>query len=158
VIRGGAGGLAEAPPSGAPATGLTAGQAAAICFRPGTVAQASEFRRAQTRDRGLLGVRAAALRVIGDHLGLSSAELLTRLREGKSLADIAEAQRSSATGLEQAILAGAKARLEGAVVTGRLSVEREQAILDRLESKLPDLVSQSWRGGAARRAKARWRA
>ena len=46
------------------------------------------------------------------YLGLTQEQLLTQLRDGKSLADIAKAQGKSVDGLKQAILADLTADLK----------------------------------------------
>jgi hypothetical protein len=50
-----------------------------------------------------------------DFVGLSRAELLARLREGKSLAQIAEAEGKSVDGLKHAIEAALTARLDAMI-------------------------------------------
>jgi ribosomal protein S4 len=86
-----------------------------------------------------------------DYLGLTPQALREQLRAGKSLAQIATGQGKSADGLEQAILANVKTRLDKAVAAGRISAEQEQAFLDRLESRLDTLVNRTlhagWRTG-----------
>jgi hypothetical protein len=79
-----------------------------------------------------------------EYLGLSVDELSDRLADGKSLADVARAEGRSVAGLEQAILDAAKSRLDEDVAAGTLTRERADAMLDRLESDVHDLVNRTF--------------
>ena len=76
-----------------------------------------------------------------EYLGLTEDELHEQLRAGKSLAEIAEAQGKSVDGLTEAILAGAKSGLDDAVAKERLTQEQADAIYERLQSSIDDLVN-----------------
>jgi transposase len=76
-----------------------------------------------------------------DYLGLTETELDERLREGQSLAEIAEAEGKSVSGLKQALLAAAKDGLDQAVEDGRLTDAQRDEMLERLESKIDNLVN-----------------
>ena len=76
-----------------------------------------------------------------DYLGLTEAELLEQLGEGKSLAQVAEAEGKSVDGLEQAILDAAKSALDEAVATERLTQELADALYERLQGSIDDLVN-----------------
>jgi hypothetical protein len=88
--------------------------------------------------RGLLfgGPDAAA-----KYLGLDAAALRRRLASGKSLADVAKEQGKDVAGLEQALVAAAGSRLDKAVADKRITEQQRQSILDRLESRVADLVA-----------------
>ena len=79
--------------------------------------------------RGTLGAAAS-------YLGLSDAQLLSDLRSGQTLAQIAKAQGKSVAGLEQAITAAIKARLDKAVAAGRITQAQENKILSRIGKRL----------------------
>ena len=81
-----------------------------------------------------------------DYLGLTEDELRTQLRDGKSLAEVAEAEGKSVDGLKQAILAGAKSGLDEAVANERLTPEQADAIYERLQSSIDDIVNGAFRG------------
>ena len=93
----------------------------------------------------------------GDHfsaaatyLGLTVEQLRERLGDGRSLADVAEAEGKSVDGLKQAIVADAKKELDEAVSEERLTQEEADAILERLEARIDELVDATfrvWRGG-----------
>jgi hypothetical protein len=78
---------------------------------------------------------------IAGYLGLTEEELRTQLESGKTLAQVAADQGKSVDGLESAILAGAKARLDDAVAAGKITAAQEQEILDQLASHIGDLVN-----------------
>jgi hypothetical protein len=93
------------------------------------------------------------LSAAADYLGLSVVELRERLRDGQSLADVAKAEGKSVEGLEQAILAAAKKKLDEAVSEGDLTQEQADDILDRIEAHVEDIVNGSlepWRGRSQR--------
>lgn len=76
-----------------------------------------------------------------EFLGLTEAELREQLRDGKTLAQVAEAEGKSVDGLEQAILDGAKSDLDEAVANERLTQEQADAIYERLQGSIDDLVN-----------------
>jgi hypothetical protein len=82
------------------------------------------------------GLSAAA-----DYLGLKESELLTKLQNGKSLADIAKDQGKSVDGLIDAMVADAKKRLDQAVKDGRLSQSQANPLLSDIERHITDLVN-----------------
>ena len=61
------------------------------------------------------------------YLGLTEAELHSRLESGKTLAEIAKAQGKSVDGLKDAMVKDAKTKLDAAVKAGRLSSRRSSA-------------------------------
>ena len=76
-----------------------------------------------------------------DYLGLSEEELHERLRNGDSLAEIAEAEGRSVAGLKLALVAAAKERLDQAVADGRITAAQRAELLEQLESNVDDLVN-----------------
>ena len=74
------------------------------------------------------------------YLGLSRAQLMSQLRAGKTLADVAKAQGKSVDGLEQAIIAAAKAKLDQAVSQGRITSQQRDKLLQGLQQHVGDLV------------------
>ena len=85
---------------------------------------------------------------VAKFLGLTEAQLLKQLQSGKSLADIAKAQGKTTSGLEQAITAAAKTRLDKAVANKRLTAAQEQKILSALSARMNDLVNNTAPKGA----------
>jgi hypothetical protein len=82
-----------------------------------------------------------ALEGAADYLGLTEAELHERLRDGQTLAEIAKAEGKSVDGLEQALVAAGKDRLDQAVEDGRITAAQRDELLERLESKIDALVN-----------------
>ena len=80
------------------------------------------------------------LRAAADFLGLNRAQLRAQL-PGTSLAGLAEKQGKSASALEAAMVAPAKARLAKAVEDKKLSQDRADEILAKLEKSAERLAT-----------------
>ena len=76
-----------------------------------------------------------------DYLGLTVAQLDTKLRSGQSLADVAKAQNKSVDGLKDAILADAKKHLDQAVSDGKMTQSQADAMYNRLTSHVDEIVN-----------------
>jgi 3-hydroxyacyl-CoA dehydrogenase len=81
-----------------------------------------------------------------DYLGVTVEELRERLEAGQSLADVAEAEGKSVDGLKQAILDEARKSLNEAVEEETLTREQADAALERLETRVNDLVEGTFEG------------
>jgi ABC-type amino acid transport substrate-binding protein len=79
-----------------------------------------------------------------DYLGLTVDELRNRLAQGQSLAQVAKAQGKSVDGLEQAILAVVKKRVDAAVSAGTLTQDQAKAVLDRAQARIARLVNRTF--------------
>ena len=95
---------------------------------------------------GVLGTppalgHAGPLAAAASYLGLSDVQLFNDLRSGRSLAQIAKSKGKSVAGLEQALTATVKSRLDQAVAARRLTQSQEQQILSRFSSRVRDLVN-----------------
>jgi hypothetical protein len=93
------------------------------------------------------------------YLGLDESALRDKLRAGQSLADVAKAQSKDVQGLEDAIVAAQKARLDQAVSDKKLTQSQADDMLAELKSHVDDLVNakppdrpafRARRGGAPR--------
>jgi hypothetical protein len=90
------------------------------------------------------------------YLGLSQSELMTKLQNGKSLADIAKEQGKSVDGLVQVMVADAKKGLDQAVKDGNLSQSQADDILGQIKQHITEFVNgtapqgfgPSFRGGS----------
>ena len=82
------------------------------------------------------------LSAAADYLGLSEAELRTRLNTGQTLAKIAKARGKSVDGLKQAILDEAEKNLDQLVEDGELTQAEADEMLARLKSHIDDLVDR----------------
>jgi ribosomal protein S20 len=76
------------------------------------------------------------------YLDLTEAQLRTKLNAGQTLAEIAKAQSKSVDGLKQAILADAKKMLDQLVKDGELTQAEADAMYERLQSHVDDLVER----------------
>ena len=97
----------------------------------------------------------AGLDAAARYLGLTDAQLRTRLRSGKSLAQVASDQNKSVDGLKSAIENAVKKRLDQAVADKRLTQSQEDEILSDLHGHLDDLVNR--KPGDRPRFAPRWR-
>ena len=86
------------------------------------------------------GHRFADLDVAAEYLGITEEALKTSLRDGSTLAEIAEEKGKSVDGLKDALVAAAKADLEEAVEDGRLTEAQKAEILADLPDRIDDLV------------------
>jgi lipoate-protein ligase A len=82
------------------------------------------------------------LDVAASYLGLSEEALRAQLEDGKSLADVAEAQGKSVNGLETALTNAVKKDLDEAVEAGKLTDAQRDEALSRFEERLDDLVAR----------------
>jgi len=82
-----------------------------------------------------------ASQAILTYLGLTAAELRTQLDAGKTLSDIAKAQGKTVTGLEDAIVADGKTKLDAAVTAGKLTSAQAATMLADLKSRVSDMVN-----------------
>ena len=77
------------------------------------------------------------------YLGLSVTQLVNELRAGRSVAQIATARGKSVSGLERAVTAAIKSRLDRAVAAKRITKAQEQKLLAVLSSRLHDLINRT---------------
>ena len=85
--------------------------------------------------------RGTIIRAVAGYLGLTPAQLRADLVKGQSLAQIANAQHKSVSGLEQTIETSLKARLDAAVAAGKLTSTQETMILSAVSGRLDKLVN-----------------
>jgi polyhydroxyalkanoate synthesis regulator phasin len=84
----------------------------------------------------VMGIDAAAT-----YLGLTKAQVDSRLESGKTLAQIAKDENKSVDGLITALKDDAKQKLDDAVSAGRLTKAQEEQILSDLDQRITDLVN-----------------
>jgi len=82
------------------------------------------------------------LKAAAAYLGLGKAQLMTSLRSGSSLAQIATAQGKSVEGLKAAILVAFKAQLDKAVAANKLTAAQAQSMLARFASHVDKIVNR----------------
>ena len=93
-------------------------------------------------------LRRVELRAAEQDLGLTRADLIAQLRGGKSLAQVAQAQGKTTAGLEAAMTAALKARLDKAVSAGRITQAQEQTLLSHFQKRLDRRVNHAGLGHA----------
>ncbi len=81
------------------------------------------------------------LETAAEVIGIDIDDLVDQLREGASLADIAEANGSSAEAVVDALVADHEARLEAAVEAGRLSREEAEEIRAATAERIEAMVN-----------------
>jgi hypothetical protein len=89
-------------------------------------------------------ILSAAIQAAATALGVTPAQLESDVKAGQTLAQIAAANGTSITTLEQSIESAVKTQLDKAVGAGRLSSTQEQQLLTELASKLDTLVNHSF--------------
>jgi hypothetical protein len=89
----------------------------------------------------LAPARHSLLPTAASYLNLSPDQLFGDLRGGKTLAQVAQAKNKSVSGLEQALMTAAKARLARLVSSGVLTKAQEQRRLNRLNDRIARLVN-----------------
>jgi hypothetical protein len=75
------------------------------------------------------------------YLDMTPAALRTALESGKTLAQVAEAQKKSVDGLKKALAAETKTKLDAAVKAGQLTQSQADALQTRMTEHLDDLVN-----------------
>ena len=75
------------------------------------------------------------------YLGMTTDQLRTELKSGKTLAQLATAAGKTVAGLKQAIASAAKTQLDKAVAAGTITSAQEQTILDNLNANLDAIVN-----------------
>jgi polyhydroxyalkanoate synthesis regulator phasin len=80
------------------------------------------------------------LSAAADYLRLTEAELRTKLNSGQTLAEIAKAQGKSVDGLKQTLLDETKSKLDQLVKNGDLTQAEADAMYQRFQSHIDDLI------------------
>jgi len=99
--------------------------------------------------RGVRFVGAHLMESAATALGISVDDLMTQLRDGKSLADVAQAQGISVDKLKTDLLAQVKSELDTAVSDGKITQSQADEIYSRTESNIDTIINATgpFRGG-----------
>jgi len=107
------------------------------------------------RDGGLSGMASgmsgmasgvnSPITAAASYLGLSRTDLQTQLQAGKSLADVAQAQGKSVSGLEGAMVTAIKSNLDANTT---LTADQKAAILAQVKSHIDTMVNTTHPSGA----------
>jgi hypothetical protein len=77
------------------------------------------------------------------YIGVTPRALRTELKAGRSLALVATAHGKTTAGLKSALLQSFKARLDRAVVSGRLTSAQAETRLDKISARLDRLINRT---------------
>lgn len=83
-----------------------------------------------------------ALDAAASALGLKREDLISKLRDGKSIADVAKDQNKSLDDVKKAITDGVSKELDQAVTEKKLTSDQRDKILKELDEHLDDLVNR----------------
>jgi hypothetical protein len=89
--------------------------------------------------------KGGALAAAAGYLGLTRAQLMKDLASGQTFAQIAKAQGKSLQGLESAVLAAFRSRLDSAVAAGRITKAQEQQLLNGLSARIDRSLTGDFR-------------
>jgi hypothetical protein len=108
------------------------------------------FVNGQGAPSGFGAARADAAAMMADtaanYLGLSTDQLISQLKSGKSLAQVAVAQGKSVDGLVDALVAAGTAQLDKKVADGTLSAAQRDAIVSQLKDRITAFVNSTGSG------------
>jgi len=93
---------------------------------------------------GMWSGQQPVLTAAAGYLGVSQSQLLSQLRAGKSLADVAKAQDKSVTGLKNAILTAMTSSINAST---RLSAAQKTAMINEVKSHLDAIVTRTYPSG-----------
>jgi hypothetical protein len=93
------------------------------------------------------------LNAAAQYLQIDRAELRKDVRSGQTLAQIAQAKGKPISGLEAAMVAAVKAKLDAAVAAGKITAAREQVVLARVRKAVDRLVNAKLSPRPAARAR-----
>lgn len=128
---------------------LTQAQANAIekRVRAGVPPPLPFFHRGLVPGRGLIPFRPlfalGPLAGAAQYIGVTPGELFKQLASGKSLAQVARAHGKGEPGLESAMVAAERSRLDRARQNGFITSTQEQRLLSRLQAKISALVNRA---------------
>jgi hypothetical protein len=97
----------------------------------------------QRGGRGRVALRQGLIREAASYVGLTPAQVRSERQAGKSLAQIAQARGKTASGLEAALTAAVKTRLDAAVKSGKLSSAAEEKLLAALPKRLTKVINRT---------------
>ena len=122
---------------------LDATRAARLLERAPRLVERMVNAKPRARAQRAKAARGGLLKAAATYLGVTNAQLVTELRAGKSLAQVATAKSKSVDGLKQALLAALKQKVDAAVAAGRLDAARAQKLLERAPAHIARLVDRS---------------
>jgi hypothetical protein len=97
-------------------------------------------------DRGMLGPRDNLLSLTADELGVSLTDLLTELKDGKSIADVASERGVDVQSIADAYLAQLEENLAQAVEEGKITQNQADWMLEQARERVPEKLNNTWEG------------
>ena len=99
-----------------------------------------------------LGGESVLLTVAAEKLGMTEAELMTSLRDGKTIAELAEEKGVDTQAITDAYLAQWKEKLDAQVADGTITQDQADATLKAKTEALPERLTSTWEkmGGPGR--------
>jgi hypothetical protein len=79
--------------------------------------------------------------------GMDQQSLLTELRGGKSIADVAQEHKVDVSQLKQTVLADVKANLDNAVKNNQLTQTQADQLYQNLSNNIDSMINQKWSAG-----------
>lgn len=152
-----AGGLGAAAMSGAFAAPSPDTSAAAVAASPTAVAtQAAGSQSRRPGGPGRWGPGIGSLTSVAGFLGISETDLQTDLKNGQTLAQIAQAHGKSTSDLKTFLTNQLKTRLDQAVSSGKMTSQQETTALNNASSRFDKLINSKFqamgkRGGPGMR-------
>ncbi len=90
---------------------------------------------------GEFGQRAGSLATIAKALGISESDLMTAIKSGKTVADVATEKRVALSTVVDAVVAEQTTVLKQAVTDGRITQQQADARIAKLKTDLPTMLS-----------------
>lgn len=104
--------------------------------------QGNQRERGPRQGRGA-SVTKALVNATAEVTGLERSEVVDALREGNSIAQVAEANGSSSDAVLQAGRENAQERLDQAVANGRITQEQADAALEQFDTRAPEVINDT---------------
>jgi hypothetical protein len=92
---------------------------------------------------GFRMIHAGPFSAAAGYIGISDEQLLDLLAHGKSLAGVARAHGKTVSGLESALVAAARAKLDRARAAGMITSAQEQRIVSALQARISVMVNRT---------------
>jgi hypothetical protein len=87
--------------------------------------------------------RRAVLKLVADTIGIAPKDLVAALKDGQSIAQVAEAHGVATQTVVDAVIGRATERIDKAVAAGKLDADRAAKIKERLPQRVDRLVHRS---------------
>jgi uncharacterized protein (DUF433 family) len=86
---------------------------------------------------------AGAVKVAADTIGIGAKDLATQVRDGKTVAQVAQDHGVEPQAVIDALVGKAQARIDKAVAAGRIDAERGQQLTEKVTARVTKLVNET---------------